>query len=104
MKPMQNHQKQKKTDKTNDSDEVIEILDDKMKEQNEEKKEKEEESKKKDKNCMFFNQNRCRFGISGKGCPFTHSKICKKFLKNGNDNRLGCNGVKISIQNSVKLQ
>ena len=40
--------------------------------------------------CKFFKNNRCKHGIAGTGCRFTHPKPCSKFLQNGNNHRTGC--------------
>ena len=42
------------------------------------------------KPCTFFKQNRCQFGISGKGCKFFHPKMCQKLLSHGKSSYRGC--------------
>ena len=61
-------------------------------EKKEEEKKEEVKKTKKETNCKFFQQNRCKFGASGKGCNYLHQKICQRFIKNGSDGRLGCSG------------
>jgi len=39
-----------------------------------------------------FKMNKCRYGISGKGCNFKHDAPCNKILKHGLGGRLGCDG------------
>ncbi|KAK4322090.1 hypothetical protein Pmani_007143 [Petrolisthes manimaculis] len=41
--------------------------------------------------CKFYLRNACRYGASGKKCMKSHPKICSKFMKNGKDDRIGCN-------------
>ena len=33
----------------------------------------------------------CRYGRKGEWCPFSHPKVCMKFVKHGFDKRIGCN-------------
>ena len=40
--------------------------------------------------CWFYKQNKCKFGMSGKGCKFHHPKICQKLLSHGTQNQKGC--------------
>ena len=40
--------------------------------------------------CSYFKQNRCQFGISGKGCKFSHPKRCQKLLSHGKSSHRGC--------------
>jgi hypothetical protein len=40
--------------------------------------------------CWFFKQNICKFGMSGKGCKFSHPKICQKLLSHGTKSPKGC--------------
>ena len=40
--------------------------------------------------CSYFKQNRCQFGISGKGCKFSHPKMCQKLLSHGKSSYRGC--------------
>ena len=42
------------------------------------------------KTCIFLKQNRCEFGISGKGCKFSHPKMCQKLLSHGKSSYRGC--------------
>ena len=35
------------------------------------------------KNCTFYLRNKCRYGVSGNGCGFTHPKRCNKFMDLG---------------------
>lgn len=41
--------------------------------------------------CELFLQDKCQFGITGKGCGKYHPKICAHFRKNGRHNKYGCN-------------
>ena len=43
------------------------------------------------KTCHFFKKGSCKHGINGKDCKFTHPKMCKKFISNGNKGPRGCN-------------
>ena len=40
--------------------------------------------------CWFYKQNKCKFGISGKGCDFNHPKICQRLLSHGTGSQKGC--------------
>jgi len=42
--------------------------------------------------CRFYLRNTCKYGISGKGCKFSHPKICVKFMEQG---FYGCNSRKL---------
>ena len=53
----------------------------------EEQKHKKVPSAKSLEHCTFYLKNKCRFGVSGKGCGFTHPKRCNKFMDLG---RYGC--------------
>ena len=33
--------------------------------------------------CRYYQQNRCKYGISGKGCNFLHPKMGQKLLSHG---------------------
>lgn len=35
------------------------------------------------KHCKFYLKNKCRHGVSGSGCGFTHPKRCNKFMELG---------------------
>ena len=39
--------------------------------------------------CNFFKNNICKYGISEKGCKYSHPKLCQKLLKNGTNKRFG---------------
>ena len=44
--------------------------------------------------CRFYNDNRCKYGISGKKggvCNYQHPKPCRKLLNNGTKGPRGCN-------------
>ena len=42
------------------------------------------------KTCTHFAlRNNCKFGINGKGCEFTHPKVCQRYQKSGFSSR-GC--------------
>lgn len=40
--------------------------------------------------CRFYRTRTCRYGISGKGCLFSHPRPCARFMKHGMDRRIGC--------------
>ena len=40
--------------------------------------------------CPFYKENKCKFGISGKGCKHFHPKVCPKIIQHGLGGRLGC--------------
>ena len=44
----------------------------------------------KDVICNFYAKGTCKYGISGKGCKFSHPRICKKYLNYGNRHEKGC--------------
>ena len=33
--------------------------------------------------CTHYKKNQCKFGLKGKGCPFSRPERCKKFLAHG---------------------
>ena len=39
--------------------------------------------------CKHFINNKCKYGYRGRDCPFTHPKICHKFMRGGNSKK-GC--------------
>ena len=41
--------------------------------------------------CKHYKNNKCRFGISGKDCPFLHPKRCSKLMNHGTRANKGCN-------------
>ena len=41
--------------------------------------------------CTHYKKNQCKFGLKGKGCPFSHPVKCKKFLAHGTKQPGGCN-------------
>lgn len=41
--------------------------------------------------CRHYKNNTCKFGISGKGCPFVHPKRCSKLMNHGTRAGKGCN-------------
>ena len=41
--------------------------------------------------CSFYERNKCRFGISGKGCKYFHPKMCQRLLSHGSSKLKGCN-------------
>ena len=41
--------------------------------------------------CRYYRQRNCKYGRSGKGCPFSHPKVCMKFVRHGFDHKIGCN-------------
>ena len=41
--------------------------------------------------CKFFKNSKCRHGMKGKGCNFTHPNVCLKFTQNGTRQPRGCN-------------
>lgn len=40
--------------------------------------------------CIHFRNNKCKYGISGKGCDYTHPKLCRKFIAFGHKHLKGC--------------
>ena len=40
--------------------------------------------------CKEYTENRCPFGISGKGCDFYHPKLCRPYVKFGSYGKRGC--------------
>ena len=48
-------------------------------------------NKENQKICVFYRNNRCKYGIKGKGCPFLHPERCKKLMKHGTRQPNGCN-------------
>ena len=76
------------TDNEVDPEEIVEIDDDEVSKAVDPPK---NDSKKDDKPlCNFFKNNICKYGISGKGCKYSHPKMCQKLLKNGTNKRFGC--------------
>jgi hypothetical protein len=45
--------------------------------------------------CRFYKQNKCKFGISGKGCEFNHPKMCQRLLSHGTGNLKSEKGWKV---------
>ena len=41
--------------------------------------------------CKFFKNSKCRHGMKGKGCNFTHPTMCLKFTQHGTRQPRGCN-------------
>lgn len=41
--------------------------------------------------CYHYENNKCRFGLSGRGCPYLHPKPCRQFIAYGSRHRWGCN-------------
>ena len=40
--------------------------------------------------CSFYRRGTCRYGISGKGCPRAHPKLCPKLMTSGDKAPRGC--------------
>ena len=40
--------------------------------------------------CKFYCNNKCRYGISGKGCHYRHEPPCSRIIKHGLGGRYGC--------------
>ena len=40
--------------------------------------------------CSFYLKGQCKHGISGKGCSFSHPKLCQKLMTNGTNGKRGC--------------
>ena len=40
--------------------------------------------------CSFYRKGTCRYGISGKGCPRAHPKLCSKLMTCGDKAPRGC--------------
>ena len=48
-----------------------------------------------DQVCHFYKKGKCKHGLKGRNCPYTHPKACPKLLKFGNKAPKGCNqGIK----------
>ena len=41
--------------------------------------------------CKFYRNNKCKYGISGKGCQYRHEPPCSRIIKHGLGGRYGCN-------------
>lgn len=41
--------------------------------------------------CRFYTKGKCRHGLKGKECKYTHPKKCKKFVEHGTRQPRGCN-------------
>ena len=41
--------------------------------------------------CRHYRNNKCKYGISGKGCPYNHPKRCAKLMNHGTRATKGCN-------------
>ena len=82
-----------KTRKGTETEETIEIVED-VETVDKTSKENRVGSTKKENNkpCNFYKNNKCKFGISGKGCNFKHEQPCTKILKHGLGGRFGCSG------------
>ncbi len=39
----------------------------------------------KEKFCYYYKQNKCKYGLRGRNCPYAHPKLCNKFKVNGHD-------------------
>ena len=39
--------------------------------------------------CRYHKKGICKFGASGKNCPFTHPHLCERFIRNGQGHQ-GC--------------
>lgn len=48
----------------------------------------------KEKICIFYRRGKCKHGRAGKGCQYSHPKLCNKFKINGSNPRGGCRNVK----------
>lgn len=42
--------------------------------------------------CIHYRRGKCRYGISGKGCSFSHPRKCAKYCRYGYDKYRGCHG------------
>lgn len=40
--------------------------------------------------CRYYKQSTCKYGVSGRGCTFSHPKACKRFMSFGNRSHWGC--------------
>lgn len=49
------------------------------------------ESQKVNKLCYFFEKGRCKHGIKGNDCNYTHPQFCKKLMQHGTRQPNGCN-------------
>lgn len=52
--------------------------------------EKVETAKKTKKICFHYRQNRCKYGVGGRNCPFYHPKLCNRYKAFGLDSVKGC--------------
>lgn len=41
--------------------------------------------------CSYYKRNKCKFGLKGLDCPYTHPKLCNKYWIGGLDAIKGCN-------------
>ena len=64
------------------------------------KESKEKDKEEKQKECMFYLRNKCKFGKSGKGCNYAHPKQCKDYITKGKE---GCNKGKHCVDFHPKL-
>ena len=44
----------------------------------------------KDKVCYFYKNNKCKYGLIGRDCPYAHPRLCYKYKVNGCDPVRGC--------------
>lgn len=77
---------------TTDVEEVIEVADEDEPEKvgDKEPSSPVEKPDSKSKLCRFYRNNKCKYGISGKGCAFHHAPPCPKILKHGLGGKSGC--------------
>lgn len=40
--------------------------------------------------CFFYKNHKCKFGRSGRDCPYAHPSVCFKYKMNGCDSQRGC--------------
>ena len=55
------------------------------------KQDEDEKPPVKTQTCRHYKNNKCRFGISGKGCPYVHPKRCSHLMNHGTRAGKGCN-------------
>ena len=49
-----------------------------------------EVQKQEKKLCKYYIRKKCKYGATGKDCPYEHPKKCFKYMQNGNKSGRGC--------------
>ena len=47
-------------------------------------------NQRKTKVCHFYKNNKCKYGLRGRDCPYAHPKLCNRYNVNGCDPVRGC--------------